>query len=62
MGDFKTKCKCGGNLNVVQLTWIGSMPMREDGFCFDDADTSCTEDEIVKCDRCGKEGRLQYEI
>jgi len=60
MGDYKTECpECGGSLSVVQLSWTGRMPLRGDGFCFDEAHSgSATEDEIVKCDKCEKEFSL----
>ena len=62
MGDFKTKCECGGDLRVVQLTVIGCIPLTEDGFSFDDPDTFDTTDEVVECAKCGKKGRLEYEF
>lgn len=59
MGEFKPKCPvCGGGLSVVQLSWIGKMPLRADGFSFDEADTSATDNEVVKCNSCGKEFSL----
>lgn len=60
MGDYKTECPaCGGSLSVVQLSWVGRMPLEEDGFSFVDADSgSATDDEVVKCDKCGKKFSL----
>jgi hypothetical protein len=52
--SFLLQCPAcrGSHLNIVVLTWVGSIPLGEDGFAFDDAHLSSTEDEVVECQTC----------
>ncbi len=53
--SFKLECPVGKSdeLSLVAAQWVGSTPLTADGFSFQDARLSSTEDETVECQTCG---------
>jgi hypothetical protein len=56
-GDYYTECPfchADGKLFVIKGVFVAyKMPLRPDGFCFDDAKHISTENETVHCEACG---------
>jgi hypothetical protein len=69
---YKTKCSCGGDLHVTEITMAETgrilqinVPLEKDGFEFDPNDVSLkdwsTENEQVTCQMCKTTTSLETE-